>query len=261
MTTKKLPCCHPERQRRISAKRWIFFFRERVWVRVPRCASASDAQVTRERGGRGQHDRCPRGRVAARSRRIPPRASSLRPLPPVPRLLQVSLHHPVQAIAEHRRLSCDRSPFHRGHRPARPSARSRAPRAPAQRTPARRHKVGWTRLNRTDRTGALVFERGEAIALQESDPVGVSMAPRVVCGNLKRHFRYIQRDDSCRGRVRSDRNCDSARPRAEVENPRGRAFAQKIQCGFDHGLGLGTRDQHALAHHELQRKEFAEPRI
>src|ERR1700747_6648 len=24
MTTKKLRCCHPERQRRISAKRWIF---------------------------------------------------------------------------------------------------------------------------------------------------------------------------------------------------------------------------------------------
>ena len=85
------------------------------------------------------------------------------------------------------------------------------------------------------------------------------MAPCVVGGNFKRYFRYIQSDDPCRGRVFRDRDCDSARTGPEVEHRRGRTPAQKIQRRLYHGLGLGTRDEHAGTDRDLERKEFALP--
>src|SRR5258707_10567612 len=100
------------------------------------------------------------------------------------------------------------------------------------------------------------------------------MASSVLCGNLKLHFRYIECDNPCPGRVCGDRDCDSARAGADVENRRGGirgpfangpysreireafSFAQKIQRGFDHGLGLWTRDEHTGTHREFERKEL-----
>ena len=53
------------------------------------------------------------------------------------------------------------------------------------------------------------------------------MAPRIVASDFKRHFRYIEGDDSRLGRVYGDRDCDRARPGADIEHPRSRASRAK----------------------------------